>query len=103
VENSDCTIGFYSYVYNELVESHTGHVNVPMLLYLLLINEAVNIETVASMRGSLMNMEQLVWSELTGETEVLKENLPQYHFFFLTNPTWLVSITIKIDYNNSHI
>jgi hypothetical protein len=34
----------------------------------------------ASVIGLLMNMEQFVEYELTGETEVLRENLPQCHF-----------------------
>jgi hypothetical protein len=38
------------------------------------------METIASMTGWLMNMEELVELELAGETEVLGENLPQCHF-----------------------
>jgi hypothetical protein len=29
----------------------------------------------------LMNMEEFVEWKLAGDTEVLRENLPQYHFF----------------------
>jgi hypothetical protein len=32
------------------------------------------------MTGSLMNVEQLVEWELAGETTVLRETLPEYHF-----------------------
>jgi hypothetical protein len=32
------------------------------------------------MIGRVMNMEQMVERELAGETEVLGENLPHYHF-----------------------